>query len=69
MKNKIGVALFAIFVILLTGTIYFQIYNTAVSNTSLAYFFYFATFVFFIVTVIYGRKNIKSQIKEGYSAE
>lgn len=68
MENKIGLTLFVAFIILLAGTVYFQIYNTANSNTALAYFFYIATAMCFIAAVIYGRKNIKSQVKEGYSA-
>lgn len=66
-KNKTGWILFILFLVTFAGSIYFIIYNQPESNTGLAIFFYIATLLSLIATIIYGKNNIKTQLAEGYS--
>ena len=73
-NKKIGITILAIlFFITFTGTIYFFIYNTSMSDTRLAHFFYFAAFLCFVAFFVYtfvfaiGINNTKRQLKESPS--
>ena len=66
-NNLFGKIIFLLFTIFLIGTIYFYIYHNDQINSPLANFFLYSGLATFIIAIIYGRNNIKGQMKEAYS--
>lgn len=66
-KNTFSLILIIIFAICSIGDIYFFGYNQSQINSPLANFFLYSGAAVFIIAVINGRNNVKTQLKEAYS--
>ncbi len=66
-KNIFGLILVFLFIIFSIGTTYFFGYHQGQIDDPWSNFFLYSWLVTFIIAIIYGRHNIKSQLKEAYS--
>jgi hypothetical protein len=70
MKNKITNWIIMIaFLVFFLGTIYFVNFKPELSNSLIAFIVYGLTALFFIISIRYGKNNISTQIKQGWSPE